>query len=287
MVEVRKVAIVGFGVMGSGIAQVFAQAGFEVSAMDISEEALKRGLETIVNGPFGLKKAVQKGIITEQQMQEILSRIRVSSDLAETVRDADLVIEAVVEDLEVKKKVFREVDALAPPHAILASNTSSLSITALASATKRPEKVAGMHFFNPPQVMKLVEIVRGLRTSDETVDTLKQIAVRIGKKPIVCKDVPGFIANRIGILAILEGIRLYEQGVASAEDIDTAMKLGYNWPMGPLELADFIGLDVLLSIAEALYRETGYLAYKPPTILKRMVEAGFLGRKTKKGFYEY
>ncbi len=287
MVKLKKVAIVGFGVMGSGIAQVFAQAGFIVYGMDIDERALKRGLESIINGPFGLKRAIRKGLITEQQMQEILSRIKVTQDLTEAVRDADLVIEAVIEDLEVKRKVFANIDAIAPLHAILASNTSSLSITALAAATKRPEKVVGMHFFNPPQIMKLVEIVQGLQTSDETIEFVKQVAIKIGKKPIVCKDVPGFIANRIGILAILEGIRLYEQGVASAEDIDTAMKLGYNWPMGPLELADFIGLDVLLKISEALYRETGNPAYMPPTILKRMVDAGFLGRKAKRGFYKY
>jgi len=287
MAEVKNVAIIGFGVMGSGIAQVFAQAGFIVYGMDIDEKALKQGLETIINGPFGLKRAIRKGLITEQQMQEILSRIEVTHDLTEAVKDADIIIEAVVEDLEIKKKVFTNIDAIAPPHAILASNTSSLSITALAAVTKRPEKVIGMHFFNPPQIMKLVEIVQGLQTSNETIELAKQIIIKIGKKPIVCKDIPGFIANRIGILAILEGIRLYEQSAASAEDIDIAMKLGYNWPMGPLELADFIGLDVLLKIAEALYKETGNPSYMPPTILKRMVEAGFLGRKTRKGFYKY
>jgi len=273
--------------MGTGIAQVFAQSGFEVVAVDISEEVLRRGLETIVSGPFGLKKLVERGRITEEQMREILSRIRTTTNLAEAVSSADFVIEAVFEDLEVKRKIFRELDTYAPKHAVLASNTSTLSITALAAATSRPDRVIGMHFFNPPQVMKLVEVVRGLQTSDEAVEVVKGLAERLGKVPVLCKDVPGFIANRIGIIGILEAIRLYEQGIASAKDIDTAMKLGYNWPMGPLELADFIGLDVLLNIAEVLYRETGSPAYHPPTVLRRLVAAGYLGRKSGRGFYIY
>jgi 3-hydroxybutyryl-CoA dehydrogenase len=284
---ISRVAVVGFGTMGTGIAQVFAQSGFEVVAVDVSEEILRRGVETIVSGPFGLRRLVERGRITEEQMREVLSRIRTTTNLAEAVSSADFVIEAVFEDLEVKKRVFRDVDTHAPKHAILASNTSTLSITALAAATSRPDKVVGMHFFNPPQVMKLVEIVRGLQTSDETVEVVKGLAERLGKTPVVCRDVPGFIANRVGIIAILEAIRLYDQGVASAKDIDTAMKLGYNWPMGPLELADFIGLDVLLSIAEVLYRETGNPAYHPPTILRRLVAAGYLGRKSGRGFYTY
>jgi len=286
-VSVSRVAVVGFGTMGTGIAQVFAQSGFEVVAVDVSEEVLRRGLETIASGPFGLRRLVERGRITEEQMRDILSRIKTTTNLAEAVSSADLVIEAVFEDLEVKRKVFREVDTYAPRHAVLASNTSTLSITALAAATSRPDKVVGMHFFNPPQVMKLVEIVRGLQTSDETVELVKGLAERLGKVPVLCKDVPGFIANRIGIIGILEAIRLYEQGIASAKDIDTAMKLGYNWPMGPLELADFIGLDVLLNIAEVLYRETGSPAYHPPTILRRLVAAGHLGRKSGRGFYIY
>ena len=285
--SVSRVAVVGFGTMGTGIAQVFAQSGFEVVAVDVSEEVLRRGLETIASGPFGLRRLVERGRITEEQMRDILSRIKTTTNLAEAVSSADLVIEAVFEDLEVKRKVFREVDTYAPRHAVLASNTSTLSITALAAATSRPDKVVGMHFFNPPQVMKLVEIVRGLQTSDETVELVKGLAERLGKVPVLCKDFPGFIANRIGIIGILEAIRLYEQGIASAKDIDTAMKLGYNWPMGPLELADFIGLDVLLNIAEVLYRETGSPAYHPPTILRRLVAAGHLGRKSGRGFYIY
>jgi len=285
--EVSRVVVIGFGVMGTGIAQVFAQSGFEVTAVDLSEDILRRGMDIIVSGPFGLKKLLERGKITESQMQEILSRIKTSTNIVEAVRSADFVIEAVFEDLEIKRKVFKDLDAHAPRHAVLASNTSTLSITALAAVTSRPDKVVGMHFFNPPQVMKLVEIVRGFQTSDETVELVKKLAEKLGKVPVFCKDVPGFIANRIGIIAILEAIRLYEQGVASARDIDTAMKLGYNWPMGPLELADFIGLDVLLNIAEILYKETGNLAYHPPIILRRLVAAGCLGRKTSKGFYTY
>ncbi len=287
MVEIRRVVVIGFGTMGTGIAQVLAQAGFSVTAVDVSEEVLKRGLSIVWEGPFGLKKAVERGKMTEEQAREAFSRITTATNLAEAVRDADLVVEAVYEDLEVKRRVFREADAVAPPHAILASNTSTLSITALAAATRRPEKVVGMHFFNPPQVMKLVEVVRGVLTSDETVETVKSLAERLGKVPVVSKDSPGFIANRIGVIAVLEAIRLYESGVASAEDIDKAMKLGYNWPMGPLELADFIGLDVLLGIAEALYRETGSSGYHPPPLLRRLVAAGHLGRKSGRGIYSY
>jgi 3-hydroxybutyryl-CoA dehydrogenase len=285
--EISRVVVIGFGTMGTGIAQIFAQAGFEVVAVDLSEDILRKGIEIIISGPFGLKRLLEKGKITESQMQEILSRIKTTTNLIEAARSADFAIEAVFEDLEVKKRVFKELDAHAPRHAILASNTSTLSITALAAVTNRPDKVIGMHFFNPPQVMKLVEIVRGLQTSDETVELAKKLAEKLGKVPVLCKDVPGFIANRVGIIAILEAIRLYEQGVASARDIDTAMKLGYNWPMGPLELADFIGLDILLNISEILYKETGNLAYHPPTILRRLVTAGYLGRKTNKGFYTY
>ncbi len=287
MVEIRKVAVIGFGTMGTGIAQVFAQAGFSVVATDVSEEVLKRGLSTVWEGPFGLRKAVERGRITEEQAREAFSRIATTTSLAEAVGDSDFVIEAVFEDLETKRRVFREADAAAPPHAILASNTSTLSVTALAAATGRPDRVVGMHFFNPPQVMRLVEVVRGLLTSDETVEVVKSLAERLGKVPVLCKDSPGFVANRIGVAAILEAIRLYESGVASAEDVDKAMKLGYNWPMGPLELADFIGLDVLLGIAEVLHRETGSPTYHPPPLLRRLVAAGHLGRKSGRGIHVY
>jgi 3-hydroxybutyryl-CoA dehydrogenase len=286
--EIRRVSVIGFGTMGTGITQIIAQAGYEVVARDVSDDLLRRGLEVIRSGPFGLEKAVQKGRITRGEADAVLSRIRVTTDLAEAVRDADFVVEAVFENLEVKRKVFAEVDKLAPRHALMVSNTSTLSITAIASATSRPEKVAGMHFFNPAQVMKLVEVVRGILTSDETVEAVRRFSEKLGKTPIIVnRDIPGFVANRIGIPGILEAIRLYEENVASARDIDNAMKLGYNWPMGPLELADLIGLDVLLDSAESIYAETRDPKYNPPVILKQMVRAGLLGRKVKKGFYTY
>jgi 3-hydroxybutyryl-CoA dehydrogenase len=286
--DIKRVAVIGFGTMGSGIAQVVAQAGYEVIARDVTDDLLKRGLELIKSGPFGLEKAIEKGKITRGQAEAVLSRIKVTTDLTAAVKEADFIIEAVFENLDLKKKVFREVDELAPSHAIIVSNTSTLSITALASATKRPDKVAGMHFFNPAQVMRLVEVIRGLQTSDETVEVVKGFAQKLGKTPIIVnKDVPGFVANRIGFAAILEAIRLYEEGVASAQDIDTAMKLGYNWPMGPLELADLIGLDVLLDANESIYAETRDQKYNPPVVLRQMVRAGWLGRKTKRGFYTY
>jgi 3-hydroxybutyryl-CoA dehydrogenase len=286
--EIRRVSVIGFGTMGTGITQIIAQAGYEVVARDVSDDLLRRGLEVIRSGPFGLEKAVQKGRITREEADAVLSRIKVTTDLAEAVRDADFVVEAVFENLEVKRKVFAEVDKLAPRHALMVSNTSTLSITAIASATSRPEKVAGMHFFNPAQVMKLVEVVRGILTSDETVEAVRRFSEKLGKTPIIVnRDIPGFVANRIGIPGILEAIRLYEENVASARDIDNAMKLGYNWPMGPLELADLIGLDVLLDSAESIYAETRDPKYNPPVILKQMVRAGLLGRKVKKGFYTY
>jgi len=286
--DIKRVAIIGFGTMGSGIAQVVAQAGYEVIARDVTDDLLKRGLEIIKSGPFGLEKAVERGKITREQAEAALSRIKVTTDLASAVKEADFIIEAVFENLELKKKVFREVDELAPRHAIIVSNTSTLSITALASATTRPDKVAGMHFFNPAPVMRLVEVIRGLQTSDETIEVVKGLAQKLGKTPVIVnKDVPGFVANRIGLPAMLEAIRLYEEGVASAQDIDNAMKLGYNWPMGPLELADLVGLDVLLDSCESIYAETRDPKYNPPIILRQMVRAGWLGRKTKRGFYVY
>ncbi len=286
--DIRRVAVIGFGTMGSGIAQVVAQAGYEVIARDVTDDLLRRGLEMIKSGPFGLERAVERGKITREQAEAALSRIKVTTDLATAVKEADFVIEAVFENLDLKKNIFREVDELAPPHAIIVSNTSTLSITALASATKRPERVAGMHFFNPAQVMRLVEVIRGLQTSDETVEVVRALAQKLGKTPVtVNKDVPGFVANRIGFAAILEAIRLYEEGVASAQDIDNAMKLGYNWPMGPLELADLIGLDVLLDASESIYAETRDPKYNPPVVLRQMFRAGWLGRKTKRGFYTY
>lgn len=286
--DIKKVAVIGFGTMGSSIAQVFAQAGYEVVGRARHQSTLEQGLNSIKDGPFGLNKAIQKGKITEKQAEEAISRIKVTTALEGAVKDADFIIETIVEKLDEKRKVLSEIEALASQHAIIVTNTSSLSITSVASAAKRPDKVAGMHFFNPVPVMRLVEIIRGLLTSDETIEVVKGLSEKIGKTPVVVnKDVPGFVANRIGFTGILEAMRLYEAGVSSVEDIDRAMKLGYNWPMGPLELADLIGLDVVLDTSEAIYFETGNTAYKPPVILKRMVDAGLYGRKSGKGFYKY
>jgi 3-hydroxybutyryl-CoA dehydrogenase len=285
--DVRSVAVVGFGVMGTGIAQVFAQAGFNVIARDVSEAGLKRGLEVIRGGPFGLQKAVEKGRLKKEEAEAALARIKVTTSLEEAARDADLVVEAIFENLELKKALFKELDEKCPKHAVLASNTSTLSITALAGATKRPDRVVGMHFFNPVPVMKLVEVVRGLATSDETVQLIKDLAVKLGKTPVVVKDVPGFIANRLALPYLAEAMRAYEQGIASAQDIDTAMKLGYNMPMGPLELLDLIGLDTTLDVLESIYRETNDPKYAPPVILRQMVRAGWTGRKSGRGFYDY
>jgi 3-hydroxybutyryl-CoA dehydrogenase len=284
---VRQIAVLGLGTMGAAITQTFAQSGFAVTATDQTEALLKRGLDIIENGSFGLKRAVAKSMITEQQAKEALSLIEVTTDLVETVKDADLVVEAIPENFDIKKKVFREVDSFCPEHTIIVSNTSTLRITVLAATTKRPDKVAGMHFFNPPQVMKLVEVIRGFRTSDETIETIKDTTLKLGKTPVVCKDIPGFISNRVWMLSILEAMRLYEQGVASAKDVDNVMRLGFNWPMGPLELCDIVGLDILLDVAYSLNKETGNNSYMPPLILRQLVAAGFLGKKTKRGFYEY
>jgi len=219
--------------MGTGIAQTLVQTGYEVIARDIAGDLLKRGLEIIKNGPFGLTRAIEKGRITKEQAEATMSRLTVTVDLVEAVKDADFVIEAIIEKLDAKRRLFTEVDASAPKYTIIVSNTSTLSITAMASATNRPEKVAGMHFFNPAPVMKLVEVIRGVHTSDETIETVKGLAERLGKTPVVInRDIPGFVANRIGVPGMLEAIRLYEENVASPRDIDTAMRLGYNWPMG-------------------------------------------------------
>jgi len=284
--EVKKIAVLGAGLMGHGIAQVAAQVGkFEVSLRDVRQEFLDRGMNMIRDS---LQRFRRKGLISEGEVEETLSRIHPTLNLQEAVGDADLVIEAVPENLELKKGVFREVDQLAREGAILASNTSSLSITELASATKRPQNVCGMHFFNPPQLMKLVEVVRGAETSDETIRTVVEVARRMGKEPVVVKkDVPGFIVNRILIPALNEAAHLVWEGVADPEDVDRAVQLGLNWPMGPLKLLDYIGLDTALAVTEVLQRELNYTKYQPCPMLKQMVRAGFLGRKTGKGFYEW
>lgn len=283
--EVRKVAVLGAGLMGHGIAQVAAQvARFDVSLRDIKQEFLDKGMSMINNS---LQIFLRKGVITENELKETLQRIRPTLDLKEAIADADLIIEAVPENPELKKSILSEVDELAKPDAILASNTSSISITELASATNRPEKFCGMHFFNPPQLMKLIEIIRGAKTSDETVNTIVDVSKKMQKEPVVVKkDCAGFIVNRILVPALNEAISLVWEGIAEPEDIDKAIRLGLNWPMGPLKLLDYLGLDTTLSIAEVLQNDLNP-KYSPCPLLRQMVRAGLLGRKTGKGFYDW
>jgi len=285
MTEIKKIAVLGAGLMGHGITQVAAQVGkYEVWMRDIEQRFVDNGMNMIRTS---LQRFVGKGQITEQQMTEILARIHPTVDLKEAVSNADLVIEAAPENVELKKAVFREVDAHAQSHAVIASNTSSVSITELASATKRPDRVCGMHFFNPPQLMKLIEIVKGAQTSDETVQTILETSRRMEKETVlVKKDCPGFIVNRILIPALNEAAELYWEGIADRDDIDKAIKLGLNWPMGPLMLLDYIGADTTLAIADVLTRELDP-KFHATTGLKQMVKANLLGRKTGKGFYDW
>jgi len=283
---VTKVAVLGAGLMGHGIAQVAAQAAkSEVYLTDVKQELLDKGLKMIDDS---LGRFVRKGELTENDRVEIKKRIHATLSLKEAVREADLVIEAAPEEAQLKCRLLSEVDKIAPQRTIIASNTSSISITVLAAATKRPERFCGMHFFNPPQLMKLVEIVRGVKTSDETVQIVKAFAEKMGKDTVIVKkDMPGFIVNRILIPALNEAIFLVQEGVAEPADIDKAIKLGLNWPMGPLTLLDYIGLDTTLSIANVLSEDTGDPKYRASSLLRQMVRAGLLGRKTGKGFYDW
>ena len=283
MTDIRKVAVVGAGTMGNGIVHVFAQNGFDVIMIDVRAEALEAAKRTIAGN---LDRQIRKGTLAEADRDAALSRIAIETDLF-AVADADLVIEAATESTELKFSIFEQIDAAAPAHAILASNTSSISITEIAARTRRPEKVIGMHFMNPVPVMKLVEIIRGLATSDETTQAIVALSERLGKTVAEAQDYPGFVANRILMPMINEAVFCLMEGVASAECIDTVMKLGMNHPMGPLALADLIGLDTCLAILEVLHRGLGDDKYRPCPLLRKYVAAGKLGRKTGEGFYAY
>lgn len=280
---IETIAVIGAGTMGHGIAQVAAVAGFRVWLNDVDRESLARGVSSIEKN---LAKGIERAKLTEADRDRALQLIHGTTNLKECAA-ADLIIEAAPEKLELKKDILRQLEFESDHPFIFASNTSSLSITEIASSSKRPEAVIGMHFFNPVHIMRLVEIVVGEKTSTETVNTVTSVGRRMRKEPIVVKDVPGFASSRLGVVLGLEAMRMFEQGVASAQDIDTAMELGYNHPMGPLKLTDLVGLDVRLNIAEYLHRELGSEAFRPPEVLRRMVSEGKLGKKTGQGFYDW
>ena len=284
---IQKVAVIGAGTMGTQIAQVFASYGFRVILRDINDEILRRSVEEIRSGRFGLNGLVQKGKITQTEATATMSRIETTTDMLQAVKDADFVIEAVPENIELKKKIFEDVDEACPSDTILASNTSSMSISEIATATKMPERIVGMHFFNPVPIMKLVEVIKGIRSSNEAVHVTFELSKKIGHVPIVCKDTPAFVASRILIAAVNEAFWLLQDGVATIEDIDTACKLGLGWPMGIFELCDLTGLDVNLNILGYMQKETGDPKYRAPLIMKNMVRGGYLGKKVGKGIYNY
>jgi 3-hydroxybutyryl-CoA dehydrogenase len=279
----ETVGVVGAGTMGNGIAQVFARAGYDVVLRDVQEEFLERGMKAVESS---LQRDVDKERLKEEEKRAIIARIRTTTDW-DALKGAQLVIEAVTEDLSVKSEVFRTLDRLTRPDSILASNTSSISITKLGAQTRRADKVIGMHFMNPVPVMKLVEIIRGIATSDETYGRVRELTEKLGKTPLECNDMPGFVSNRVLMPMINEAIFALYEGVATRESIDGIMKLGMNHPMGPLALADFIGLDVCLAILNVIHEGLGDPKYRACPLLKRYVDAGWLGRKSGRGFYEY
>lgn len=281
--EIKKVMVIGAGQMGSGIAQVSAQAGFDVKLNDISEASIEKGIQHITKN---LSRNVEKGRMTEDEKAAVLGKIAPSLNLSDA-SDIDIVIEAAVENMEIKQSIFKQLDEITPKHAILASNTSSLPITEIAAATKRPEQVIGMHFMNPVPVMKLVEIIRGLATTDDVYKSVEQMSKDLSKVPVEVNDFPGFVSNRVLMPMINEAIYTLYEGVASKEAIDEVMKLGMNHPMGPLQLADFIGLDTCLYIMEVLHEGFGDSKYRPCPLLRKYVKAGWLGKKTGRGFYVY
>ena len=270
--------------MGNGIAHVCAQAGYEVKMRDIDQKFVDKGIATIKKN---LERGLQKGRITQKEIDEILGRIEGILDLKEAVKDADLVIEAVPEIVSLKLEVWKEVDGAAPEHAILASNTSSISITQMAAATKRPGKFIGMHFFNPVPVMNLVEIIKGQATDEETAKIIVDVSKKLGKETVLVNEAPGFAVNRILVPTLLEAVFAIQEGVATVEDMDTSVRLGLNWPMGPLTLLDFVGLDTALHISDYFVDEFKDSKYRAPTLLRKMVRAGWLGRKSGMGFYDY
>ena len=281
--EIKRVGVVGCGTMGAGITQVCAQSGYQVVVSEINNELLNKGLASI--NSF-LSKGVDKGKLSQQDKESTLSRIKGTTSTKD-FSDCDLVIEAAVENMDLKKKIFAEVDKICPKHAILATNTSCLSIVDMAMATSRPDKVLGLHFWNPAPLMKLLEVVRTVATSDETLETGKSFGESLGKTIIVAPDIPGFIVNRLQIPFRLDAIRMLEAGIATKEDIDAGVTLGLGHPMGQFALQDLVGLDVTYAVANALYEETKDPKFAPPTLMKKMIAAGWLGRKTGKGFYEY
>ncbi len=281
--KIKRVGVVGCGLMGSGIAEVCARHGYTTIVREVNDDLMERGRARI---KASMDRALKRGKLSQEEYDQAWSRLSFTTNM-EDFRDCDLVIEAVVENMDLKKEVFRELDRITPSHAILASNTSSLSITEMASVTNRRPQVLGMHFFNPVPVMPLIELVRGLETSDETLATARAFGESLGKEIIVAKDTPGFIVNLLLIPYLLDAVRWLEHGLATKEDIDKGIKLGLNHPMGPFTLLDFVGLDTTLFIADAMYEEFRDPRYAAPPLLRRMVAAGYLGRKSGKGFYDY